>query len=494
MVDTFTAAWALAQKDLRSFLRDRTALVLSILVPIALVTVFGWIMTYAFGGSGSMPKVRLQVADFSQSANSQEFVEALEGTDMLRIQKVKFLEERFANVAESGTQVEINEADVREQLEQLVRDGDASHILVIPSDFEDQIDSDQVPRLDMLRDPGRQMENQIIQIAVIQASMTAFGGNVFTDGMDRILSEQGMDPKMIGSIRSWMTDIDKTIEGFYEDQGEDATAQPDENVTDNLDSVGGSELADRKEASAATQNAPSAQNTMNSMMEFMQELVPIETTDIAPPARGKQVTYQRAQSVAGMTVMMLLFALTSCGSVLLSEREEGTLKRLFAQPITRNAVLLGKFLFVLMVGLGQMAILFTYGEWMFGVGLFRDPVTLFVLSISWVACGGAFGMFLAAVSRSSKQAESLASLLILVMAALGGCWFPIQNMNLPAVLETVCKSTLTYWSMTGFQSMLWYQLSWMDDKVLLALAWQWGWAIVLTLAAAFFFRQNYCRG
>jgi ABC-2 type transport system permease protein len=195
-----------------------------------------------------------------------------------------------------------------------------------------------------------------------------------------------------------------------------------------------------------------------------------------------------------MTVMMLLFALTSCGSVLLTEREEGTLKRLFSQPISWNAILLGKFLFVLMVGFGQMAILFTYGEWMFRVGLFRDPITLIVLSFSWVVTGGAFGMFLASISRSSKQAESLASLLILMMAALGGCWFPLQMMNLPTILDTVCRSTMTYWAMTGFQNMLWNQLSWHDTKVLQALGWQCCWAAVLTLGAIIFFRRNYCRG
>ena len=131
---------------------------------------------------------------------------------------------------------------------------------------------------------------------------------------------------------------------------------------------------------------------------------------------------------------------------------------------------------------------------MFRVGLFKDPITLIVLSVTWVLTGGAFGVFLAAISRSQKQAESLASLLILMMAALGGCWFPLQMMNLPVVLETVCKSTMTYWAMTGFQTMLWNQQGWLDEKILIALCWQWGWAVLLTFAALFFYRRNFCRG
>ncbi|MDA9857855.1 ABC transporter permease [Rubripirellula sp.] len=475
-MNTISAAWALAQKDLRSFLRDRTALVLSILVPIALVSVFGWIMAYAFGGSSGMPKVMLHVADFSQSESSQKFVDSLKKDASLKV--------RVVNLAKNGNSIDQNAAQGK--LEKLIRDGDANHVLILPSDMEQQMAEDKIPQLNLLRDPGRSMEEQVIQIALLQTSSQVFGGVFFTDAMDRMLTKQGMDPQNIGLIRTWMTDIGSTMDTFYKNN--DPSSDPANQDPANQDP------ANQDSDQAAQSSDPANHNTGESMLGFMEDLMPVETKDISPPDRGKQVTFQQAQSVAGMTVMMLLFALTSCGSVLLTEREEGTLKRLFSQPISWNAILLGKFLFVLMVGFGQMAILFTYGEWMFRVGLFRDPITLIVLSFSWVVTGGAFGMFLASISRSSKQAESLASLLILMMAALGGCWFPLQMMNLPTILDTVCRSTMTYWAMTGFQNMLWNQLSWHDTKVLQALGWQWCWAAVLTLGAIIFFRRNYCRG
>lgn len=489
-MQTLSAGWALARKDLRSFLRDRTALVLSILVPIALVTVFGWIMAYAFGGgSGGMPQVRLRVADLSESKASQDFVKALQGADMLRVQKVNLSNYQLAvqdSIEEPDGSVskpaQYDESGVMKSLEKMVTEGDAHHILVIPADFADKIAEENLPQLRMLRDPGRQMEDRVIQIGVMQASMGVFGGSVFTDAMDRILTEQGMDAQGVSAIRGYMDQIGGTIESFYDDQAEDE--QPSKKDTSKAEDEN-KDLEGKEEESAST---------MDSMMEFMNQMVPMETKDLAPPDRGKQVTYQQAQSVAGMTVMMLLFALTSCGSVLLAEREEGTLKRLFAQPVSRNSILLGKFLFVFVVGLGQMVILFTYGELMFRIGLFRDPITLIVLSVTWVLTGGAFGVFLAAISRSQKQAESLASLLILMMAALGGCWFPLQMMNLPIFLETVCKSTMTYWAMTGFQTMLWNQQGWLDEKILIALCWQWGWAVLLSFAALFFYRRNFCRG
>lgn len=493
-MQTLSAGWALARKDLRSFLRDRTALVLSILVPIALVTVFGWIMAYAFGGgSGGMPQVRLRVADLSETKASQDFVEALKGADMLRVQTIDLSNYQLAmqDSAEepdgsASKPAQYDESGAIKSLEKMVTEGDAHHILVIPADFADKIAEENLPQLRMLRDPGRQMEDRVIQIGVMQASMGVFGGSVFTDAMDRILTEQGMDPQGVNAIRGYMDQIGGTIESFYDAQADDKQPSQEE--------VSEAEDANKERVGEEEESAGESASAIDSMMEFMNQMVPMETKDLAPPDRGKQVTYQQAQSVAGMTVMMLLFALTSCGSVLLAEREEGTLKRLFAQPVSRNSILLGKFLFVFVVGLGQMVILFTYGELMFQVGLFRDPITLIILSVTWVLTGGAFGIFLAAISRSQKQAESLASLLILMMAALGGCWFPLQMMNLPIVLETVCKSTMTYWAMTGFQTMLWNQQGWLDEKILIALYWQWGWAVLLSFAALFFYRRNFCRG
>lgn len=473
------AAWALAKKDLRGIVRDRTAMVLTILVPIALVTVFGGIMAYAFGGSGAMPQVTLHVADLSSTERSDRFIESLAKSEMLKVRRVA--------IEESAS-----DAEAIEQIRKLVEDGDAHHVLAIPSSFESDLKAGTTPNLAMFRDPMRPMEDRVVQISVMQATISELGGNVFADAMDRILSDQGMDSETLGTIRDQMNGIGDSIGDFFDEQeAQESLAEPP------ADAPAADLPAESSETGSSTVDSPEPSSNaldLNSMFDFMQQMVPMETTDISPPTRPRQVTFQQAQSVAGMTVMMLLFALTSCGSVLLSEREEGTLKRLFAQPIARNSILLGKFIFVFIVGLVQISILFLYGEVMFRVGLFQDPVTLVVLSLTWVATGGAFGMFLASVSRSSKQAESLASLLILMMAALGGCWFPLQLMTLPPFLEAICKSTMTYWAMSGFQGMLWNQLPWYSEKTLIALGWQWGWMLLFTGLSIFFFRRNFCRG
>ena len=462
-MNTISAAWVLALKDLKSFVRDRSALMLSVLVPIALVTVFGWIMAYAFGGSSGMPKVTLHVIDESASSESEQLIARLEKHEMLRVKRLP---------AKDGKPI----VDANGLAEKLVREGDANHVLLLrkPKSPSEEKHPEQV----LVRDPGRQMEDRIVQLALMQVTIQAQGDKVFLKGVETLLAKEGMAQEDIQSIRGWMDDIGDSFSTFF--------AKNEKPKADELASATQQEDTDVKKEESGLD--------LDGVFKFAREVMPMETVDVAPPDRDQRVTYQQAQSVCGMSVMMLLFALTNCGSVLLSERENGTLRRLFAQPISRNSILLGKFFFVFVVGMLQMSILFCYGEWMFQVGLFRDIVSLAVITVTWVAAAGAFGVFLAAVSRSSRQAESLASLLILMMAALGGCWFPLQMMNLPPLLDTVCKSTMTYWAMTGYQGMLWNQLPWYSTNTLIALGWQWAWCLGLTLLSIYFYRRNYCRG
>ncbi len=67
MTAMLAQAWAFAAKDLRMYFRDRYRVGYELLVPIAMVTVFGWIMAYAFGGGSGMPKVKIWILDEDQT-------------------------------------------------------------------------------------------------------------------------------------------------------------------------------------------------------------------------------------------------------------------------------------------------------------------------------------------------------------------------------------------------------------------------------------------
>jgi len=64
-------------------------------------------------------------------------------------------------------------------------------------------------------------------------------------------------------------------------------------------------------------------------------------------------------------------------------------------------------------------------------------------------------MIITAHATSLSQANGLATLLILVMSAIGGAWFPISLF--PEWVQVFSKFTLTYWSVEAFLQVLWRQ-------------------------------------
>ncbi len=438
-----TALWLL-QKDLRLWLRDRTGMALGLLLPIALVTVFGMVMKFAFGGSGGMPKVELWVVDEDGSDASRKFVDALRDVGMLAVRP-------------KAGDAPIAAAKARQQ----VLDGEAHHALIVQKGYGEALAAGKEPPLGMVRDPGRSMEAKLVGIGLMQATMAAGDGRSMPWLLASAMRRQGMSEQGIAGVRLGMDMVQKVVDRFA--------------------SGGEPELR-------ATGAQPGANFDMGALFA---DMVPVAREDVVPPERPKMLSYQLAQSVAGMTVMMLMFGLMACSSTLLQERDQGTLRRLLVSRAPRPALLLGKFLFCFTVGIVQLLILFTWGEVVFAVGAFRDPVTLVVLSITWAAAATTFGMLIAVWAKTQKQAEGLSTMLILVMAALGGCWFPLQVAELPLWASVITHSTLTHWAMTGYQGMFWSQKHFTDPLLLRTIAVQWGFVVVGAFAAWRIWRARY---
>jgi len=443
-----SAVW-IARKDLASWFRDRTGMMLGILLPIALVTVFGMVMKYAFGGDSGMPKVELWVTDEDGTDKSRAFVAALREVGMLRV-----LPKAGVPAPSAG--------DVRSK----VADGDAHHALVVGKGFGAAMAEGKEPPLLLVRDPGRVMESRLVGIGLMQAVMAAAEGRGMPWLFASMMRRQGMSEQGAERVRAGMDTVQALVERF----------------------AGGAEPELRQPGVSVA--APTAFDVAS----MFEDLVPVQKEDVAPPERPKTLGYQLAQSVAGMTVMMLMFGLMACSTTLLQERDQGTLRRLLVSRAPRQALLLGKFLFCFTVGLMQLLMLFAYGELLFGVGAFRDPLTLVVLSVTWSAAATSFGMLIAVWAKTQKQAEGLATLLILVMAALGGCWFPLQLADLPWYAEVVTHATLTHWAMSGFQGMFWHQKAFTDPTLLRAVAVQWGFVVVAAALAWQLWRRRFLSG
>jgi ABC-type multidrug transport system permease subunit len=437
----------LLRKDLRIHFRDRNGMALGLLLPIVLVLVFGYIMQIAMGGGSAMPKVTLWVADNDASAASGRLLSALREVDMLSIKP-------------AAREPALTAAALRAK----VRDGDAHHALVIEPGFGQALADGKAPALTVVRDPGRSMESRVVGVGLMQSYMAASQGQAWPALLGGMLERQGMSAQGVARLIATARGVQDLIARFA--GGEDDLRAP-------------------------SMAAAAADLDLGS---FFEQLVPVRQEDVAPPARPKRLSFQIAQSVSGVIVMMLMFGLVACGTTLLAEREGGTLRRLFVAAIDRRAVLLSKFLFCVVVGLLQLVLVFAVGELVFRVDTFRDPLTLAVLALTWTACATSFGMLIAAWAKTQKQAEGLSTLLILVMAAIGGCWFPVQIADLPLAAELVTRAMPTYWAMSGFQGMFWHQRAFYESSMLVALGVQWGLAVVGGGLALWMFKRRYVAG
>ncbi|HEX3911970.1 MAG TPA: ABC transporter permease [Steroidobacteraceae bacterium] len=138
MSSSFTAFRALVRKDIALFLRDRRALVVSVLTPIVVAAFFGFLFAPASGGS-PISRMKVGVVDLDQSALTRAVLESLSQDASLDIQ-----------VLPEG------------QAKELVRSGKLRAAIVFPKGFEPAatgalLGIGRMPDVKLLYDPSQSM-------------------------------------------------------------------------------------------------------------------------------------------------------------------------------------------------------------------------------------------------------------------------------------------------------------------------------------------------
>jgi ABC-2 type transport system permease protein len=158
------------------------------------------------------------------------------------------------------------------------------------------------------------------------------------------------------------------------------------------------------------------------------------------------------QSSPGMMVMFAMFTMLGGAITLIQERQEGTLRRLLVMPISKLSVLTGKLSGVFVTGLLQIIILIVAGALLFSVPWGRSPMALLLLILAFAFAITSLGMMMAALTRTMAQANSLNTVIVLVMASLGGAWWPLEIV--PQWMQTLGRFFPTSWAMTGFHDII----------------------------------------
>ncbi|MDQ7005708.1 MAG: ABC transporter permease [Acidobacteriota bacterium] len=177
------------------------------------------------------------------------------------------------------------------------------------------------------------------------------------------------------------------------------------------------------------------------------------TLEVTTAGRRREPPSGFAQAVPGTLVMFtLLVTLTSGAVLLVLEREQGLLRRLACAPISRGGVIAGKVGGKWLLALVQVGFALLAGRFLFGYHWGAALPALLAVLVLWSAFCACCGVCLGCVARSRGQAIGLGVLTANLLAAIGGCWWPIEIT--PAWMQRLSLLLPTGWAMDAFHRLV----------------------------------------
>jgi ABC-2 type transport system permease protein len=287
-----------------------------------------------------------------------------------------------------------------------LRENDYAATLVIPEGFTEAIGANADAELILLVNPRREVELGVLENLVAQAAFAPAGGNFALRMADRFI-----------------------------DEVEFADEADREEVRLNIhDFIAGEAGSDSGEEGFAWGDMPE-----------IEEPVTVSTEEVrAVAAEWNAVLHY----VPGYAVMFVLFGANAAAAGVLAERERGLARRILVSPMSLKGYLLGKSGFLVTLPVTQMGILFGFGALAFGAVYPGSPVAIVLVSVCTVIASVGLSLALLAFCRTPKQIEQLGLLVILVMSALGGSWWPLVIM--PEWMQSLAHVTVNAWAMDAY--------------------------------------------
>jgi ABC-2 type transport system permease protein len=155
----------------------------------------------------------------------------------------------------------------------------------------------------------------------------------------------------------------------------------------------------------------------------------------------------RAQTSAGQLITWVYVPLIGISGLFVYERQRGTLRRLLISPTRRSTFIFATIGGQVAMAFVQMLLLVGFGILVLKLNWGHSPVALFVILISAALAAAAMGTMLGTFIKSEGQASGLSIMLGMVMALLGGCWYPIEMF--PQVARDATLILPTRWAMQG---------------------------------------------
>jgi ABC-2 type transport system permease protein len=176
---------------------------------------------------------------------------------------------------------------------------------------------------------------------------------------------------------------------------------------------------------------------------YAQELLVLQSTAAMPvPAIDGRIRVwfnpqleSRHFMIPGVLALVLLIVTANLAAMaIVREREVGTLEQLHVTPLRRWELIVGKLVPYGLIGMVDVVLVIAVAVFWFEVPLLGSVPLLLAMSLLYVLCTLALGLFISTVSDTQQQAMMTALFFFLMpMIYLSGFIFPIENM--PAIIQ-----------------------------------------------------------
>ncbi len=268
--------------------------------------------------------------------------------------------------------LEMEEAETADRADEFIADGEAPAAVIIPADFSLKIAANQPTTVRIIKDPTQQ------EAATLVAGV-----------MNAVLDELGT-----------MAEIQYGIRAVLDDSGVLEAADP--------------ELLRALEA----QNMGVIWTQVEEMRRA--PLIRVKSENLAgEELEGEWNVFSFL--MPAFATMFGFFLIGVMAKALLTEKEEGSFRRLLAAPMHRGSIIAGKMLAYISVVFMQVLIMFAAGKILFDMPLGDSPEGLLLITLGVALAATSLGMLIGAFSRTSNQADTLGFVIGAVLMVAGGC-------------------------------------------------------------------------
>ena len=181
---------------------------------------------------------------------------------------------------------------------------------------------------------------------------------------------------------------------------------------------------------------------------------------VTPAGRQMQIPSGFQQAIPGTLVMFtLLVLLTSGAAMLVDDREKQLLRRLASAPLTRGQVVMGKWAGRMALATVQIAVAIGVSFTpLFDMNWGQALPMVVVILLAWGALCTSLALLLGSLAKTDNQAANLGAFATMTLAALGGCWWPIEVA--PAWMQQLQMFTPTGWTMDAMHKLISFDMAW----------------------------------